>query len=73
MFLEPYRTSTRELFFARILNGLKLLTIFEKKKLYCTCLTGLKICDIVFEKTKGRGGTVNKTSVYAEAAVRRVL
>ena len=27
--------------------------------------------DIVFEKTKGRGGTVNRTSVYAKAAVRR--
>ena len=26
------------------------------------------ICDIVFEKTKGRGGTVNRTSVCAEAA-----
>ena len=31
------------------------------------------ICDIVFEKTKGRGGKVNSTSVYAEAAVQRVL
>ena len=30
------------------------------------------ICDIVFEKT-GRGGKVNSTSVYAEAAVQRVL
>ena len=29
--------------------------------------------DIVFEKANGYGGTVNKTSVYAEAAVRRVL
>ena len=27
----------------------------------------------VFEKTKGRGGTVNRTSVHAEAAVRRVF
>ena len=25
--------------------------------------------DIVFKKAKGRGGTVNRTSVYAEAAV----
>ena len=25
--------------------------------------------DVVFEKTKGRSGTVNRTSVYAEAAV----
>ena len=31
------------------------------------------MCDIVFKKTKGCGGTVNRTSVYAEAAVRRVL
>ena len=30
------------------------------------------ICDIVFEKAKDLGGTVN-TSVYAEAAVRWVL
>ena len=26
------------------------------------------MCDIVFEETKGHGGTVNKTSVYAAAA-----
>ena len=25
--------------------------------------------DIAFKKAKGRGGTVNRTSVYAEAAV----
>ena len=25
------------------------------------------MCDIVFEKAKGRGGTVNRRSVYAEA------
>ena len=31
------------------------------------------MCDIVFEKAKGRGRTVNRASVYAEAAVRRVL
>ena len=31
------------------------------------------MCDIVFDKAKGRGGTVNRTSVYAEAAVQRVL
>ena len=29
--------------------------------------------DIVFEKAKGYVGTVNRTSVYAEAAVRRVF
>ena len=27
------------------------------------------MCDIVFEKAKGRCGTVNRTSDYAEAAV----
>ena len=27
--------------------------------------------EIVFEKAKGRGGTVNRTSNYVEAAVRR--
>ena len=31
------------------------------------------MCDIVSEKAKGRGGKVNRTSVYAEATVRRVL
>ena len=31
------------------------------------------MCDIVFENTQGRAGKVNRTSVYAEAAIRRVL
>ena len=31
------------------------------------------MCNIVFEKAKGRGWTVNRASVYAEAAVQRVL
>ena len=31
------------------------------------------MCDIVFEKAKVHGETVNKTSAYDEAAVRRVL
>ena len=31
------------------------------------------MCDIVFEKAKGCGEKVNRTSVCAEAAVRRVL
>ena len=31
------------------------------------------MCDNVFEKAESRGGTVNLTSVYAEAAVLRVL
>ena len=29
------------------------------------------ICDIVFEKAQGRAGKKDKTSVYAEAALRR--
>ena len=31
------------------------------------------MCDIVFEKAKGRAGTVNITSVYAETVFQRVL
>ena len=31
------------------------------------------MCDIVFEKAKGRGKEENRASVYAEAAVRRAL
>ena len=31
------------------------------------------MCDIVFEKTKGRGETVNKMSVNAEGTVPKVL
>ena len=31
------------------------------------------VCDIVFEKAKGRDGKINRTSVYAEAAVRRAF
>ena len=31
------------------------------------------MCDIVFEKVLGRAGKLNRTNVYAEAAVRRVL
>ena len=31
------------------------------------------MCDNGFEKVKSRGGTANGTSVYGEAAVRRVL
>ena len=31
------------------------------------------MCDIVFGKTKGRGRTVNRASVYAEAAFRGVF
>ena len=31
------------------------------------------MCDIVFEKAKGRGRKTNRANVYAEAAVRRVF
>ena len=31
------------------------------------------MCGIIFKKAKGRGSKVNRASVYAEAAVRRVL
>ena len=31
------------------------------------------MCDIVFENVTGRDGTVNRTSVYAEAAARCAL
>ena len=31
------------------------------------------MCDIVFEKTQGGVGKLNRTSAYAKAAVRRVL
>ena len=31
------------------------------------------MCEIVFEKTKGRGGTANRMSVYTEAVVQRVF
>ena len=31
------------------------------------------MCEIVFEKTKSRGGIANRMSVYAEAAIQKVL
>ena len=31
------------------------------------------MCDIVSEKAKGRGRIINRASVNAEAAIRRVL
>ena len=31
------------------------------------------MCDTVLEKTKSHGGIVNRTSIYAEAAVQKVL
>ena len=29
------------------------------------------MCHIAFEKTEGRGGTVNRTDVYAESVMRK--
>ena len=43
MYLEPDQTSAMELFFVKIINGFKLLTIIAKEELHCRCLTGLKI------------------------------
>ena len=31
------------------------------------------MCDIAFEKKKGRDGTVNRKSVYTEEAVQKIL
>ena len=31
------------------------------------------MCDMRFEKAKGRGGKANRMSVYAKAAVQRAL
>ena len=31
------------------------------------------MCDVVFEKAKGCGATVNRRRVYTEAAVRKAL
>ena len=47
---------------------------FSKKQNLCTKINSRKpekISDIVFEKAKGRDGTVKRTSFYAEAAVQR--
>ena len=47
------------------------LTLFQVYKLSRENIQPENICDIVFEKTNG--GTVNRTSVHAEAAVHRFL
>ena len=31
------------------------------------------MCDIAFEKAQDRGGKINRTSAYAEAAIQKVL
>ena len=52
------------------------LLLFQVYKLSQETTQPENICDIVFEETKGRGGIVNLTGVYAEAAlqmVRRVV
>ena len=49
------------------------LLLFQVYKLSRENTQPENMCVIVFEKTKGRGGTVNRTSVCAEAAVQSVL
>ena len=49
------------------------LLLFQVYKLSQENTQPENMCVIVFEKTKGRGGTVNRTSVYVEAAVQSVL
>ena len=49
------------------------LILFQIYKLSQENTQPENMCEVVFEKTKGRSGTKNRTSVYAEAAVRRVL
>ena len=55
-------------------GGVAYKVLLIKKKRVSRENTQLEnMCDIVFEKAKGRAGKVNRTSVYAEAAIRRVL
>ena len=77
-----------EIFVAKILNGFKLFDWVESSCLEgLEILTSLlfpayklnrkhtqpeRICDIVFEKAKGHGGTLDRTNVHAEAAVQRI-
>ena len=49
------------------------LLLFQVYKLNQENTQPENICDIVFEETKVRGGIVCRTSVYAVAAVQRVL
>ena len=49
------------------------LILFQVYKLSQENTQPENMCEVVFEKTKGRSRTKNRTSVYAEAAVRRVL
>ena len=59
----------------RLPKGLKYwVYLFQVYKLNWENIQLENMFDIVFEKTKSRGGTaVNKTSVYAEATARGVL
>ena len=53
--------------------GILNLHLFQVYKLSREKNLPENMCHIVFAKTKCRGGRVNRMSVYAEAAVRRVL
>ena len=48
------------------------LLLFQVYKLSQETTQPENICDIFFEETEDRGGIVNWTSVYAEAALQRV-
>ena len=56
-------------------NGFEMLSslLFPVYKLSRENTQPENMCDIVFEKVKSRVGTVNRSKVYAEPAVRRVL
>ena len=77
---------SQEKLYPRCLTGLKIGLWLRVLNIKLTFVPNLQIniqpekntqpenmCDIVFEKAKGRGRTVNRASVYVEAAVRRVL
>ena len=48
------------------------LLLFQVYKLSQENTQPENICDIVFEKIKGRGGIVNRTSAYAEGLLPKV-
>ena len=52
-------------------NKILSLLLFQFYKLNWENTQPKNMCDIVFEKAEGRGETVNRTSVYAKATVRR--
>ena len=63
-FQDILKTSSQDVF---KMSSKRLEDVLKKR------IHDINMCDIVFEKAKGRGGRVNRTSVYTEAAVRRVL